>query len=146
ASARCRDCRMAVLQQGKLPVRARSFLRQDHDIIHMTGADWSTSLGGATVRAEAAVFQDRPYLRISRDVIAEALTSGVITEKRKKRLGSGIRTRIPLPELFPDRDSVEWGVGADYLIEGFLPLLQVNQVVFTDSGPEQLLSDPETRL
>jgi hypothetical protein len=62
------------------------------------------------------------------------------------RLFSGARTRIPLQELFPDRDSVEWGVGADYLIEGFLPLLQVNQVVFTDDGPEQLLANPETRL
>ena len=38
------------------------------------------------------------------------------------------------------------GIGADYLIEGFLPLLQVNQVVFTDRGPQQLLSNPETRL
>jgi len=41
---------------------------------------------------------------------------------------------------------VEWGIGADYLIEGFLPLLQLNQVIFTDDGPEQLLSNPETRL
>ena len=60
--------------------------------------------------------------------------------------GTGRRTRIPLQQLFPDRDSVEWGIGADYLIDGFLPLLQVNQVIFTDDGPEQLLSNPETRL
>jgi hypothetical protein len=55
-------------------------------------------------------------------------------------------TRVPLADLFPDRDSVEWGIGADYLIEGFLPLLQVNQVVFTDNGPTELLSNPETRI
>ena len=28
---------------GRFPVRARSFLRQQHDVIHMTGADWSAS-------------------------------------------------------------------------------------------------------
>src|SRR6185295_13496893 len=56
------------------------------------------------------------------------------------------RARVPLPALFPDRDSVEWGIGADYLIEGFQPLLQLNQVIFTDDGPEELLSNPDTRL
>jgi len=44
----------------------------------MTGADWSMSLGGATVRGEVAVFQDRPYLRISRDVIAAAFTPAAV--------------------------------------------------------------------
>jgi hypothetical protein len=144
ASARCRDCGAALLG-GHLPARARAFLRQEHDIIHMTGADWSTTLGGATVRAEVAVFQDRPYLRPNRDLIAQALSKPAVA-RYGLRLLSGARTRIPLQELFPDRDSVEWGVGADYLIEGFLPLLQVNQVVFTDDGPEQLLANPETRL
>jgi hypothetical protein len=144
ASARCRNC-LAELLQGNLPVRARAFLRQEHDTIHMTGADASTALGGATLRAEVAVFQDRPYLRNNRDIIAQALTTPV-ARKYGPRLVSGQRTRIPLQQLFPDRDSVEWGIGADYLIEGFLPLVQLNQVVFTDHGPEQLLSDPETRL
>ncbi len=154
ASARCPGCRDAVLNQGKVPVHARSFVRQDHDIIHMTGADWSTTLGGATVRGEVAVFQDRPYLRISRDVIEEALTKRAVRRygprlfgiNKDGTLGPERRARIPLAELYPDRDSVEWGIGADYLIEGFLPLVQVNQVIFTDDGPEQLLSNPETRL
>jgi hypothetical protein len=112
----------------------------------MTGADWSAPIGGATVRAEVAVFQDRPYLRISRDLIEQALTPRVLRTFAPRLIGEGKRTRIPLQELFPDRDSVEWGIGADYLIEGFLPLLQLNQVIFTDAGPEQLLSNPETRL
>lgn len=144
ASARCRTCPTA-LPQGLLPITARAFLRQEHDIIHMTGADWSTTLGGATVRGEVAVFQNRPYLRNSADVIAQALTPAVAI-KYGPRLITGARTKIPLQELFPDRNSVEWGVGADYLIEGYLPLLQLNQVAFTDHGPEELLSNPETRL
>src|SRR6185503_20264129 len=34
-SVRCRNCPTA-LPKGLFPARARSFLRQDHDIIHMT--------------------------------------------------------------------------------------------------------------
>jgi hypothetical protein len=147
ASARCQRCRDPDhgLAAGLLPVHARAFLRQEHDIIHMTGADWSTTLGGATVRGELAVFQDRPYLRNSADLIEQALTPRV-ARKYADIVTSTVRKKVPLQELFPDRDSVEWGIGADYLIEGFLPLLQVNQVIFTDDGPEQLLANPETRL
>ena len=145
ATARCRAC-PGSLADGRLAIRARSFLRQEHDVIHMTGADWAAPFGGATARAEVAVFQDRPYLRISRDVIAQALTRQAVSRYGPRLIGTGRRTRIPLQQLFPDRDSVEWGIGADYLIDGFLPLLQVNQVIFTDDGPEQLLSNPETRL
>jgi len=143
-SVRCRTCPTA-FPAGRLPAHVRSFLRQEHDIIHMTGADASRPFGGATVRAEVAVFQDRPYLRISRDLIARALEPDVLVRYAGRLLG-GQRARVPLQPLFPDRDSVEWGIGADYLIEGFLPLVQVNQVIFTDDGPDQLLSNPETRI
>jgi hypothetical protein len=124
-------------------------LRQVNDTVHMSGADWSAAFGGATVRAEAAVFQDRPYLRIAGDLFSlEGL--GTIPPARRRRILDRLlgqrRAVIPLQELFPDRDSVEWGIGADYLIDGWLPLVQVNQVVFTDAGPEQLYSDPETRV
>ena len=143
-SARCRDC-LTNVAQGNLPIRARTYLRQAHDVIHMTGADWSAVLAGATVRAEVAVFQNRPYLRPAKDVVDAALEPQAVA-KYGGRLASGKRTRVPTQQLFPDRDSVEWGIGADYLIGGFLPLLQLSQVVFTDSGPPELLSDPETRL
>jgi len=91
----------------------------------------------------------RKQARISQDLFSpEALAK--IPKMRADRIFSRVlalkRARVPLQELFPDRDSVEWGVGADYLIEGFLPLVQVNQVVFTDDGPEQLYSNPETRI
>lgn len=150
ASANCVNCLGTVVNEHKLPIRAHAILRQDHDIIHMTGADWSTALGGATVRAEVAVFQNRPYLRISNDVVQELLrqltdSRNPDSKRRVRRVFDGKGARLPLNELFPDRDSVEWGVGADYMIAGFLPLLQLNQVIFTDDGPEELLSNPETR-
>ena len=37
------------------------------------------------------------------------------------------------------------GVGADYLWNGWQPVLQVNQTVFLEDHPTLLLSDPETR-
>jgi hypothetical protein len=144
-TAFCPHCLPTAYATGKLPIRASTLLRQKHDIIHMTGADWATAIGGATVRAEVAVFQNRPYLRITEDLINEVLQPQKFAIYGPKLATKG-KASVPIGTLFPDRDSVEWGVGADYLIGGFLPLLQLNQVVFTDHGPEQLLSDPETRL
>ena len=151
ASAICRDCLRVFDDTGLPPVRARSVLLQAHDMIHMSGGDFSTTLGGATMRGEVAVFQNRPYLRISREVVAKALSKQSLSDIVSPLIqpgpnGKNRRVPVPLPALFPDRDSVEWGLGVDYLIGGFLPLLQVNQVIFTDDGPEQLLSNPETRL
>jgi len=143
-NAFCRNC-ITNLANHRFPVTATTYLRQSHDVVHMTGADMSTVLGGATLRGEVAVFQNRPYLRITSQLI-----ENVLQPKKVKQYGPALvlkgHTPVPIGELFPDRDSVEWGFGVDYLVNGFLPLLQVNQVVFTDSGPEQLLSDPETRL
>lgn len=144
-TATCSNCLETLTTGAKPDIRARSLLRQKHDTIHMTGVDWSTVLGGATMRAEVAVFQDRPYLAITQNLIAEALQPQVVARYGPRLFTQG-HTKVPIGELFPNRDSVEWGVGADYLIGGYLPLLQLNQVVFTDHGPEQLLSDPETRL
>jgi len=124
-------------------------LRQAHDTIHMTGADWATAIGGATVRAELAWFVDRPYLRITSDLFSPQALAALPRAERMRirdRVLAGKRANVPLGDLFTDRDSMEWGIGADYLVADFLPLLQVNQIVFLDEGPEQLYSDPETRL
>jgi len=124
-------------------------LVQAHDTMHMTGADWSAVLGGATVRAEVAWFVNRPFLTITSDLISPAALSALSAAERTRirtRLAAGERAAIPLGELFPDRNAVQWGVGADYLVHGFLPLLQVTQLWFTDSGPPQLYSDPETQV
>ena len=142
--ASCRSC-LTALSQGRLPIRVQTFLKQKHDVLHMTGADWSAVFGGATVRGEVAVFQNRPSLRDTEDLIAEALTPAVVSRYGPRLVLNG-RSRIPLGELFPDRDIVEWGIGVDYLINGFFPLLQLNQVIFVDSGPPELTRDPETQL
>jgi hypothetical protein len=140
------DLRSEVQLVSKAPLRLRavSFLRQAHDVIHMTGADASTALGGFTVRAEAAYFDDRPYLRLSSDLVREATAPAALAGVGRQVLQRG-RARVPIGDLFPTLDAVEWGVGADYLIHGFTPLVQLNQIVILDRAPRLLIHDPDTR-
>jgi hypothetical protein len=134
-------------------LHARALLLQTHDTIHMTGVDGSAVVAGASVRAEAAVFMNRPYERIGRDLvprqasvlrstIGQLVSSCAPNDQRLRKC----RARIPVGDLFPDRDAVEWGLGADYLIGHFFPLLQVSQVVFIDDGSGLVLGDPDTRV
>src|SRR5207247_686777 len=141
------DLRPEVRLVSKTPLRLRAvrFLRQAHDVIHMTGADASSALGGFTVRAEAAYFDDRPYLRPSSDLIRQATAPATVERLARQVLRRG-RARVPLGDLFPTRDAPEWGIGADYLIHGFTPLVQLNQIAILDRAPRLLIHDPETRL
>jgi len=134
-----------LVSAAPLRLRAVSFLRQAHDVIHMTGADASSALGGFTVRAEAAYFDDRPYLRPSSDLIRQATAPATVERLARQVLRRG-RARVPLGDLFPTLDAVEWGIGADYLIHGFTPLVQLNQIAILDRAPRLLIHDPETRL
>ena len=141
------DLRPEVLLVSAMPLRLRSvsFLRQAHDVIHMTGADVSSALGGFTVRTEAAYFDDRPYLRPSSDLIREVTSVATVQRVGQQVLRKG-RARVPIGDLFPTLDAVEWGIGADYLIRGFTPLVQLNQTAILDRAPRLLIHDPETRL
>jgi hypothetical protein len=133
----------------KHPVWVNSLLRQTDDTIHMTGADAAASIGGVTMRAEIAGFQNRPYLRAASDVVADSLRTIAGNEKRiaafLARLAKHSPRNVPLGDLFVDRDAIEWGVGADYLIHGFIPLVQVTQTALTEPAPRLLISNPETR-
>jgi len=131
-------------RKGTLPprIRADAFLRQTHDVIHMTGADAAAAFGGLTVRAEGAWFVDRPYLRPARDLVREIPLDRVVATLLRRR-----RAAVPLGELFPSIDSFEWGIGADYVTGGWEPVVQLNQVIFLERTPRLLVEDPvETRL
>src|SRR6185369_11595458 len=53
--------------------KANVMITQAHDVTHMTGVDVATSFGGATVRGEAAVFLDRPYLRATDTLVHDSV-------------------------------------------------------------------------
>jgi hypothetical protein len=128
------------------PFLAITRLTQEHDTIHMTGADAAFPFRGFTVRAEGAWFVDRPYLR----PVADLVTPDILTKREVLRLGRRVRnerpTTVELGDLFPDQDSIEWGLGLDYLWNGFQPILQVNQIVMLDDAPRLLIGRPDTRI
>jgi len=137
-----------IQQSGDAPLalRAVADLVQSHERIHMTAADLAVAFGGVTMRAEAAVFQNRPFLRRAGDLFSpEALADLPLRRVGQKLLKNG-RARVPIGDLFVDRDAVDWGIGADYLIEGYQPLLQVSQTALLESAPRLLIANPETRL
>ena len=126
------------------PVRVRNYAprattrRDPHD-----GADAAVALGGFTIRVEGAYFDGRPYLAPASDLIRP---DALPTRKIVVDLIRDGRAHVPLAPLFPRLDSVEWGIGADYLWRGFEPILQLNQIVIVGSAPRLLIADPETRL
>ncbi len=128
----------------ELKLRSRSDLRQAHDMTHMTGADWATTLGPTTVRAEAAFFQDRHFLRNARDLFTPAEIRHQLADRATALFGRQ-RARIQLPPLFPGLDAVEWGLGIDYTLASIFALAQVTQIVLLEDAPRLLIGDPETR-
>ena len=131
---------------GALPVRAIATLRQANATMHMTGFDLAAVFGGATVRAEAAFFQDRHYLRAASALVAEVLNDAEELAQIISEVQQSGRANVPLSDLFLATDSAEWGVGVDYLINGFFPLIQLTQVIPYQDATGLLISDPETRL
>jgi len=130
---------------AELKLRSHSELRQAHDMMHMTGADWATTFGPTTVRAEAAVFQDRLFLRNASDLLSPAEIRRQLTANSDELFVRG-RARIDLPPLFPALDAFEWGVGADYTLRSVFMLFQLSQIVLLENAPRLLIGDPETRL
>jgi hypothetical protein len=116
----------------------QSRFRQEHDTIQMIGGDSAFVVGPLSIRAEAAYFFGRPYLRLGSDVTREAVDRFVDT-------GGGPGPAW-VPDLFVDRDAFEWGVGADGVWYGIRPMVQISQIVLTESAPRLLIGDPETRL
>jgi len=126
-------------------IRAAARLAQSHSIMHMTGAAVARPLGAFTVRAEAAWFVNHAYLRPAADVVGPVRAREVPFDSAWQVL-EGRTLGIGVQQLFRRLDSVEWGIGADTVWRGFMPLLQVNQIVILGNAPRLLIANPETRL
>jgi len=125
---------------------AKATLQQTNAVIHMTGVDAGMALGGATIRSEAAFLLGRHYLRPASDVVSDLLSNTDALRTIVADLAANGRAAVPLGDLFAAQNAIEWGVGVDYLINGFLPLLQLNQIIILDPAPRLLIADPETQL
>src|SRR5262249_8825065 len=89
------ELRAVVTRAHAGPVRLGREPRQAHDTIHMPGAGCSMAIGGATMRAEAAYFDDRPSPRVTSDLVAEASQPAVVRTVTAQVLRRG-RARVPL--------------------------------------------------
>lgn len=128
------------------PLMAVTRLTQEHDTIHMTGAGVAFPLRGFTLRAEGAWFVDRPYLRPASSLVSGSSLRKLNADRIYRRAVANEPTPVDLGDLFVDLDSIEWGLGVDYLWKGFQPILQVNQIVMLESAPRLLIGRPDTRI
>jgi len=103
------------------------------------GADASGVFGGLTTRFEAAWRFRRPYPRDIRRVSEEIFGN----DAQKNALVQGKTVTL---DAFERRDALEWGIGADYLVEGYLPLIELYQVVLVNNDTPLLIRDVDTRV
>ena len=98
------------------------------------------------MRAEAAVFQDRPYLRPAQDLSSPAALSRLPQQQIARGIQRNGKATVPLGPLFVKRDSIECGIGADCRLRGVLGVLQLNQIALLEAAPQLVIGQPETRL
>ena len=103
------------------------------------GADASAVFGGFTTRFEAAWRFRRPYPREVSSFTGEILADPA-------RVDALLHDETVTLDAFARRDAVEWGMGADYLIDGWLPLLELYQVILLHNDTPLLIRNVDTRL
>lgn len=111
------------------------------------GADFAYAFDRFTVRGEGAFVRGRPFSRDLRLLITDpAALAGPIQAALAQLAQGGGRASVELPPSFVVRDSVEWGIGGDYVYEGYMLLFQVNQTDVLHNSVDLLIKDVETRL
>jgi hypothetical protein len=122
-------------------------LTPDFQQIDAWGADGAYAIDRVTVRGEGAFVRGRAFNRDLRFLLADAssLTPQVPAILSALAQGAG-HAPVRLPASFVVRDAVEWGAGADYVYNGYMLLLQVNQTDVLHNDVDLLIKDIETRL
>jgi len=122
-------------------------LSPEYHQIDSGGADLAYALGRFTLRGEGAFITQRPFTRDLRVLITDPRSIAAEIAKALGGLARGAgRVPVELPASFVQRDSVEWGVGGDYVYEGYMVLLQVNQTDVLRNHVDLLIKDVETRV
>ncbi|GIW40260.1 MAG: hypothetical protein KatS3mg076_0837 [Candidatus Binatia bacterium] len=128
-------------------VTARNVIEPVFRRVEAWGGDAAYTLGDVTLRAEAAYVRGRPFVRDLRFLLRDPAVLRSEIERVFGLFASGAtRVEVRLPPSFVEKDSVEWGVGGDYLYEGWFFLLQFNQTDILRNEVDLLLEDVETRV
>ena len=126
-------------------------LRPRLDRIRLLGGDATVVISDFTVRAEAAYGFGRMLPRSLADLttfdnILRALGGETGATDALQRLRNGEHVRVDLGDLFVARDTVAWGVGADYRWRGWMPVVQLNQTLVLRNRLRLLVADTDTSL
>jgi hypothetical protein len=135
----------------QIVLAADSDLTPRFERMRLFGADMAYEIAGFTVRAEGAYGMDRLLPRSVQSLVEGQNVLGAIgdigrQEELAAKLFAGESVVLNLGDLFETSDTIEWGVGADYLWRGWLPLVQINQTVVLDDVQELLTADTDTQL
>ena len=126
---------------------AQTILTPNFKQINSGGADAAYAFDRFTVRAEGAYVSGRPFSRDLRFLITDPRSIAPEIAQAIGALARGAGTApVPLPPASVTRDAVEWGLGGDYVYEGYTLLLQVNQTDVLHNSVQLLIKDVETRL
>jgi hypothetical protein len=111
------------------------------------GADCAYAVDRVTVRGEGAYILGRAFTRDLHFLVSDpsSLLPQVPAILAGLRRGEG-SVPVELPESFVTKDSLEWGIGADYVYNGYVLLLQVNQTDVFHNDVELLIKNVDTRL
>jgi hypothetical protein len=135
---------------GPLPVEnltGATVLSPDFKQINSWGADAAYAIDRFTVRAEGAFVQGRPFPRDLRFLVSDSsfLTPQILNILQQLAQGAG-SVPVQLPPSAVVRNAVEWGIGSDYIYEGYMLLFQVNQTDVLHNDVNLLIKDVDTRL
>lgn len=115
--------------------------------IDSLGGDFAYAIDRFTVRGEGAFVFGRPFSRDLRFLLSDSnsLAPQALRILSDLSMGKG-SSPVVLPPSFVVHNAVEWGIGSDYIYEGYMLLLQVNQTDVLHNDTELLIKNVETRL
>ena len=132
---------------GVKALSAATLLKPVFRTIDSWGADWAYTWDAFTFRAEGAYVSGRPFSRDLRFLVTDPRS---LAEQIKQAIGAlhagAHQYPIDLGTSFVVHDAAEWGVGADYTINGYLLLVQVNQTDVLHNNTDLLVDNVDTRL
>jgi hypothetical protein len=126
---------------------AQTTLTPNFEQINSGGADAAYAFDRFTVRAEGAYVNGRPFSRDLRFLVTDpaSIAPQIAAAINALAHGAGVAP-VPLPPASVTHDAVEWGLGGDYVHEGYTLLLQVNQTDVLHNDVRLLIKNVETRL
>jgi hypothetical protein len=118
---------------------ASTQLRPAYERFQAIGADFAFAADAFTVRGEANWRFRRPYPMDLTDV-----ADRVIADPAKVQ--ALLQGDTVVEPSFVKRDSLAWGLGVDTLVAGYLPILEVYQLVLLNNDQPLLVKNVDTRL